>query len=252
MASPIEVLLCYAEEDELQRKELARHLGVLKRQDIINFWHDRQISAGTERVREIDKAVEELEEQSSDIVSTICTLEGHAEAVTSITISPDAQTLASGSWDKTIKIWHLYTGQLLHTLTGHSDYVNSVAISPDGQALASGSQDTTIKLWNLHTGQLLRTLMGHSESVYSIVISPDGQTLVSGSGDNTVKVWNLQTGQVLRTLTEYSDEVRSVAFGPDGRAFASGSYDGTIKIWGNNGNNQITINAPPQAVPRTQ
>jgi hypothetical protein len=53
MPSPIEVLLCYAEEDELQGKEIARHLGVLKRQDIINFWHDRQISAGAERVQEI-------------------------------------------------------------------------------------------------------------------------------------------------------------------------------------------------------
>src|SRR6266516_1299395 len=175
MASPIEVLLCYAEEDELQRKELARHLGVLKRQDIINFWHDRQISAGTEQVREIDKAVEELEEQSSDIVSTICTLAGHAEAVIIITISPDAQTLASGSWDKTIKIWHLYTGQLLHTLTGHSDYVNSVAISPDGQTLVSGSWDNTIKVWNLHTREPLCTLTGHLRYVLSTAISPDGQ-----------------------------------------------------------------------------
>src|SRR5947209_11211551 len=151
----------------------------------------------------IRKAVEELEEQPSNgspgrhaeiskqvsarLVPAIKpeeftlkrTLEGHAENVNSIAISPDGQTLASGSWDKTIKVWNLYTGQLFHILTGHSDYVNSVTISSDGQTLASGSDDNTIKLWDLYTGQLLHTLEGHAEDVSSVVISTDGQTLAS-------------------------------------------------------------------------
>jgi len=65
----------------------------------------------------------------------------------SVAISPDGQTLASGSDDKTIKLWNLKTGDLLHTLTGHESYVLSVAISADGQTLASGSADKAIKLW---------------------------------------------------------------------------------------------------------
>jgi WD40 repeat protein len=66
-----------------------------------------------------------------------------------VSISPDGKTLASGSLDKTIKLWNLETVQEIRTLNGHSDSVYSVSISPDGKTLASGSLDKTIKLWNL-------------------------------------------------------------------------------------------------------
>ncbi len=160
----------------------------------------------------------------------ICTLTGHDRSVYSVAISPDEQTLASGSGDKTIKIWNLSSGQEIRTLTGHSYSVSSVAISPDAQTLASGSSDKTIKIWNLSSGQEIRTLTGHSRRVRSVAISPDGQTIASGSDDKTIKIWNLFTGQEIRTLTGHSKTVFSVAISPDGQTIASGSYK-TIKIW---------------------
>ena len=163
---------------------------------------------------------------------------GHSESVLSVAISPDGQTVASGSGDRTIKIWQLRTGELVNTLYGHSSWVSAVAISPDGQTLVSGSGDNTIKIWQLRTGQLLRTLTGHSKWVNSVAISPDGQTLVSGSGDNTIKIWQLRTGRLLRTLTRHSYGVISVAVSPDNQTFVSGNGtiwplgdDYTIKIW---------------------
>src|SRR6266699_3952853 len=72
------------------------------------------------------------------------TLTGHKDNVFSVAMSADGQTLASGSYDNTIKLWNLKTGDLLRTLTGHEGEVRSVAISPDGQTLASGSIDKTI------------------------------------------------------------------------------------------------------------
>ena len=159
------------------------------------------------------------------------TLTGHSNWVFSIAISPDGQTLASGSSDKTIKIWHLSTGKLLHTLTEHSEWVRSVVFSPDGQILVSGSDDKTIKIWNLATGQLLRTLTGHSAPVWSVAISPDGQTLASGSQDKTIKIWHLGIEQLLHVLKGHSNWVNSVAFSPDRQTIASGSYDKTIKLW---------------------
>jgi len=69
--------------------------------------------------------------------------------VRSAAFSPDGKTLASGSGDKTIKLWEVATGRELRTLSGHTYYVNSVAFSPDGKTLASGSDDRTIKLWLL-------------------------------------------------------------------------------------------------------
>lgn len=72
---------------------------------------------------------------------------GHDGGVYSVAFSPDGKTIASGSWDKTIKLWEVSTGKLIKTLTGHNSYVHSVAFSPDGKSIASGSGDKTIMLW---------------------------------------------------------------------------------------------------------
>ncbi|MBS0017827.1 MAG: GUN4 domain-containing protein [Arthrospira sp. SH-MAG29] len=159
------------------------------------------------------------------------TLMGHSNSVYSVAFSPDNQTLASGSSDKTIKLWDVTTGKLRETLTGHSDWVSSVAFSRDGQTLCSGSGDNTIKLWDVTTGKLRETLTGHPDWVRSVAFSRDGQTLASGSFDKTIKLWDVRTGKVRHTLTGHSDRVYSVAFSRDGQTLASGSSDKTIKLW---------------------
>ena len=78
------------------------------------------------------------------------TIKGHSGWVKSVVaMSPDGQTIVSGSGDNTIKVWNLDTGELLHTLEGHSDSVNSVAISPNGRTIVSGSEDETVKVWQV-------------------------------------------------------------------------------------------------------
>ena len=81
--------------------------------------------------------------------------------------------LASGSHDRTIRLWNAHTGEHLRTLKGHIAYVASVAFSPGGKILASGSYDNTIRLWNTHTGEHLRTLEGHEGHSFSIAIPSD-------------------------------------------------------------------------------
>jgi WD40 repeat protein len=158
-------------------------------------------------------------------------LEGHQSSIWSVSRSPDGKTVASGSWDKTIKIWNLNTGKEIRTLQGHQNYVSSVNFSPDGKILASGGEDKTIKLWNLDTGKEIRTLQGHQNAVISISFSPDGKTLASGSQDKTIKLWNLDTGEEIRTLQGHQNSVWSVSFSPDGKTLASGGGDNTIKLW---------------------
>ncbi|MGK7874380.1 MAG: hypothetical protein AB4426_14025 [Xenococcaceae cyanobacterium] len=208
-------------------------------------------------------------------VQLLHTLTDHTNSVRCLAISDwqqqsDKQILASGSFDDTIKIWNLNTGQLISTLTrasrvnaiaispdgqtlissgnnntikiwnivtatqntlsGHSDWILCLAISPDGQTLVSGSSDRTIKIWNLQTGEIRHTLTGDDGAVLAIAISPDGRTLVSSSG-TTIRLWNLATGKLLPTLLRHSDLVWSVAISPNGQTLASGSRDKTIKLW---------------------
>ena len=169
-------------------------------------------------------------------------LEGHTDLVWSVAFSPNGQTLASGSQDRTIRLWNPNNGNLKRTLTGHRDAVNSVAFSPDGRTLASGSWDGTIRLWNPNNGNLKRTLTGHTNGISSVAFSPDGQTLASASGDQTIRLWNPNNGKHIRTLTGHTNIVDSVAFSPDGRTLASGSHDQTIRLWNpNNGNLKRTL-----------
>ncbi|MDZ8068132.1 MAG: serine/threonine-protein kinase [Nostoc sp. DedQUE08] len=159
------------------------------------------------------------------------TLTGDSNPVDSVAFSPDGNTLASGSYDKSIKLWNLATGEQIRTLSGHFHTVYSVAFSPDGNTLASGSRDTSIKLWNLANGEQIRTLSGHFNLVLSVAFSPDGNTLASGSYDKSIKLWNLATGEEIHTLKGHFGAVYSVAISPDGKTLASGSFDNTIKLW---------------------
>ena len=165
----------------------------------------------------------------------LVTLKGHGGVVSSVAFSNDGKTLASGSFDSTVKLWDVATRQELATLKGHGGVVSSVAFSNDGKTLASGSFDSTVKLWDVATRQELATLKGHGGVVSSVAFSNDGKTLASGSGgfDRTVKLWDVATRQELATLKGHAGDVSSVAFSNDGKTLASGSggFDRTVKLW---------------------
>ena len=111
------------------------------------------------------------------------------------TFSPDGKTLASGSWDKSTKLWDVAGGKNTATLKGYTGLVFSVAFSPDGKTLASGSYDKSIKLWDVASRKNTATLKGHTEDVWSVAFSPGGKTVASASSDKSIKLWDVARGK---------------------------------------------------------
>ncbi len=169
------------------------------------------------------------------------TLTGHAEAVRSVAFSADGKTLASGSFDKTVKLWDVATGQEQATFRGYGEAhvaaadvrpgINSLAFTPDGKILATSGLDASIKLWDVAAKKELHTLTGHSDRVLSIAMAPDGKTLASASEDRSLRIWEIDTGKQQSALFDNNGAVSSVAFADGGRTLISGASDGAIKLW---------------------
>ncbi len=159
----------------------------------------------------------------------IHTLYGHTDVVYSAIFSPDRKVLASGSRDKTLRLWDVKTGKLQYVLAGHKADVIALAFSSDGKLLASGSRDNTIRLWNVKTGKMHRLLGRHKRSVYSVAFSQDGTMLASGSWDGALKLWNLNTGKLLWTQVE-TNPLYQIAFSKDAKSILDVLQNSTVHV----------------------
>ena len=155
---------------------------------------------------------------------------GHTYTVRGLAWSPDGTRLASGGWDKAVRVWDPLTGDQTQTLTGHTDFVNAVAYSPDGLSLASASSDATVKLWNPATGLERLSLTGHADAVVALAWSPDGSRLATGSLDKTVRLWDTASGTLQRTITVGLGAVRAVTW-LDANTVLSGDDEGRMRAW---------------------
>ena len=151
-------------------------------------------------------------------------LEGHTNSVRAISAHGD--TLVSGSYDGTVRVWQISTGKSLQVLAGHAQKVYSVILDHERNHCISGSMDSLVKIWDLATGSCLHTLEGHSLLVGLLDLRD--QRLVSAAADSTLRIWDPQTGKCRHVLEAHTGAI--TCFQHDGRKVVSGS-EKTVKMW---------------------
>ncbi|KAJ2719525.1 U3 small nucleolar RNA-associated protein [Coemansia sp. Benny D115] len=160
------------------------------------------------------------------------TFQAHEKDINSICVAPNDQIFATGSQDKTAKIWDVATGNPVGTLQGHKRGVWNVAFSPVDRVVATTSADRTIKLWSLSDFGCLKTLEGHTNSVLCVEFLTRGTQLMTTGSDGLIKLWNIKDGDCVLTLDKHENKIWTLAKQqPSETLVATGGADSVVYIW---------------------
>ena len=163
-------------------------------------------------------------DEAAECPHYVRTLSGHHHSVRAI--AAHADTLVSGSYDCSVRVWRISTGETIHRLNGHSQKVYSVVLDTKRNRCISGSMDNLVKVWSLDTGSVLFNLEGHSSLVGLLDLQQD--RLVSAAADSTLRIWDPENGHCRSTLSAHTGAI--TCFQHDGQKVISGS-DRTLKMW---------------------
>lgn len=178
----------------------------------------------------------------------------HQKPVSSVSLSPDGQTIATAGEDFTVKLWQFSDGTLLKTLKVHKGVPTSVNFSPDGQLLVAASKEVSVAnsvgeiiVWS-RAGERLQTVTHFKDQqlgdIESVSFSPDGEWLAAAdSRDNSIKLWKVIDAsrenfkiQPFKSLKGHSASILQLRYSDgynssEGYLLASASQDGTVKLW---------------------
>jgi cytochrome c len=195
------------------------------------------------------------------------TFEGHTAPIVSLAISPDGKWLASASWDRTVRVWPLGSGEP-RILEGHNQNVNSITFTRDGKFLVSASYDLTVRIWPIAggdpqvvtlptplnaavtadgeivaggadgrvffvglDGKQLAEIDVTNGPIISIAASPDGSLLAAAGIRGSVTIIDRKERKILRTLVGPGLPVWSVVFFGDNKTLLTGGSDGLVRRW---------------------
>lgn len=162
------------------------------------------------------------------------TEKAHDKDINSVAVSPNDKLLASGSQDRTAKLWSLAgDGNLgfLGVFRGHRRGVWTVCFSPVDQVLATSSADGTTKLWGLQDFTCLKTFEGHDASVLKVIFVSRGTQLLTSGSDGLVKLWTIKTNECVKTLDAHQDKVWGLHNSRKDDKMVTGSADSNITVW---------------------
>lgn len=160
---------------------------------------------------------------------------GHELAVLTVAVSPDSNYVATGSRDKSVKLWELSTGREVRSFLGHSASVNQVDFSSDGKHLISANGDASIKIWEVATGKELFSIKPDAERVTDVAFDPKRRFFATVGFGQKVRVWDIVTKKKLAELDADgyagSGGLIHVAVSPDGQWLAVGEDGFTARVY---------------------
>lgn len=154
---------------------------------------------------------------------------GHTKKIRTLAITPNGRMIASGSDDKTIRVWDVNTATEM--LTFASDDMLGLSFSMDGKLLASTSSRSRIRLWDMSTIKQLPPLNGENGFARALAFSPDNKTLASGSREGTIHLWDIATSKIISTIKGHTNWIKILRFSPDGKTLVSGGAGGVVFVW---------------------
>jgi streptogramin lyase len=169
------------------------------------------------------------------------TLAGHSDVVYSVAWSPEGTRLATGSQDRTARLWEWPSGKELKVLRDHSEAVTRVGFAPDGKSLYTASQDHNLRRTDASTGEAQRVFNGHGQPVLALAIKPDGSRILSSGVEPRLRWWNPDDGNTINYSDGHSAQVNELVFSKDGSRIASASADNTVRVWDGNGGFQRAL-----------
>lgn len=156
----------------------------------------------------------------------------HDKDINIVSVAPNDSLIATGSQDKTVKLWKASDLSLQATLKGHKRGVWDCQFSSYDRVLATASGDRTIKLWSLSDKySCVRTFQGHLASVLRVRFLSGGLQLISAGADGLIKLWTIRTNQCETTLDGHSNKVWAMDLSPNENDLVSGGADSKLVVW---------------------
>lgn len=175
-------------------------------------------------------------------------LTGHTEVVYAVAWKPGGGEIATGSLDKTARIWNPLTGQCTHVIKDHAEAVFGIAYSPNGKLLATGSGDRSAKLFDTGSWKRVVVLTAHTDAVTRVAFNASGSLLATSGADRQVRIWTVKPGTIdnpERTLDE-GDGINDCVFSPDGSLLVWGASNHKVKVFNGEGKQQQCEMDQPQ------
>ncbi|XP_033745921.1 transducin beta-like protein 3 [Pecten maximus] len=189
------------------------------------------VSGGQDSTLKVWDIPDKLDIQTVVSLHSKITEKAHDKDINSIAMAPNDKFIASGSQDKTVKIWNTSDLSLLGVMRGHKRGIWCLQFSPVDQCLATSSADGTIKIWSLSDFLCVKTFEGHDSSVLRVIFLNRGMQLMSCGSDGLLKLWTIKNNECVKTFDEHDNKIWALCSNKQENQIITGGADSTVIVW---------------------